>query len=492
MTDSAIAPGQTIGERYRLERLLSPDSSTRQGDLWLARDLLAGEAPAVLRRLGPGADQERARQIWSRLQGVLHPQIPRFGAAISEANQLWLARDWQNGRTYQELLEARRERQLVFGAGEVLLLLRQLLPLLVALHSQGLLHGDLCPANLLRRDSDGLPMLLDFGLVRLQGKAAATDADAAGPLPAATPGYAPVELWRGEPVQPWMDLHALGVVALVLLSGDDPGALMEPVSLAWRWPAALDQEPALQAQLERLVSADPQRRFRSASQALQALQELPMPDSTGPVPRADRTLALLPQEVSPEEAATLRDHEAATAPDQEPRSAEAPPAPAGMADPTAAAVVAGAATLADSAAVADRAPERNDVGAADKGEAWSPRSRPAYVEREEAAEGGLWPVLIALVLSAIAGTALGWVVVGPSAGAGGATPGHQPAGANRQPAALRGGPAPAAAQPPAGAAGGPRLVPATGGCRAASPVPGAEGPSTRRQRRGRTAAQGLE
>ena len=30
------------------------------------------------------------------------------------------------------------------------------------------------------------------------------------------------------------------------------------------------------------------------------------------------------------------------------------------------------------------------------------------MEREEAAEGGLWPVLIALVLSAIAGTALGW------------------------------------------------------------------------------------
>jgi serine/threonine-protein kinase len=35
-----------------------------------------------------------------------------------------------------------------------------------------------------------------------------------------------------------------------------------------------------------------------------------------------------------------------------------------------------------------------------------PRSREE--EREEAAEGGLWPVLIALVLSAVAGTALGW------------------------------------------------------------------------------------
>ena len=169
-------------------------------------DLLAGEAPAVLRRIGPGPDQARARQVWGRLQGVLHPQIPRFGAAISEAEQLWLARDWQNGRTYQELLDARRERQLVFGAGEVLLMLRQLLPVLVALHGQDLLHGDISAANLLRRDSDGLPVLLDYGLAR--GAAAGLGSDHPS---GATPGYAPPELTRGEPAAPWMDLHALGI-----------------------------------------------------------------------------------------------------------------------------------------------------------------------------------------------------------------------------------------------------------------------------------------
>lgn len=430
MNDTAIAPGQTIGERYRLERLLSPASSSHQGDLWLARDQLAGEAPAVLRRIGPGPDQERARLIWSRLQGVLHPQIPRFGAAILEADQLWLARDWQNGRTYQELLQARRERQLVFGAGEVLLLLRQLLPLLVALHGQGLVHGDLCPANLLRRDSDGLPVLLDFGLARLQADAQASElagpgAAAAGPPLAATPGYAPPELLRGEPVQAWMDLYALGVVALVLLSGDDPGALVDPVGLAWRWPAALDQEPGLRGQLARLVSADPQRRFRNASQALQALQELPMPDSTGPVPRADRTLALLPPEVSAAEAAALRGGEGSAAPaageGASAASGDRPGSEAPQAGVNGVATVAAAgAALAAGAAIASAAAGPAGAGAAAAGvseadpaleddeEEWPPQSRPAYMEREEAAEGGLWPVLIALVLSAIAGTALGW------------------------------------------------------------------------------------
>ncbi|MCX5937120.1 MAG: protein kinase, partial [Cyanobium sp. LacPavin_0920_WC12_MAG_62_9] len=154
--DSVI--GQVIGERYRLEQRLSEGP---QGKLWRASDQLASNAPVALRQLGPDQDQATARQLWSRLQGVLHPQVPRLGGAITAGDQLWLVREWQAGRTYQQLLEARAERQLVFGAGEVLLLLRQLLPVVAALHSQELVHGDLCPANVLRRESDGLPVLLD-------------------------------------------------------------------------------------------------------------------------------------------------------------------------------------------------------------------------------------------------------------------------------------------------------------------------------------------
>jgi serine/threonine protein kinase len=255
----------------------------------LARDTLAADAPAALRRLGPDRDQPQVRQLWARLQGVLHPQVPRVGAAISEGEELWLVREWQAGRTYQQLLAARQDRQLVFGAGEVLLLLRQLLPVLAALHSQDLIHGDLTPANVLRRDSDGLPVLLDFGLLR----------GPEGGVLGATPGYAPPDLLRGEPPQPWMDLHALGVMALVLLSGDGPERLLQPQSMEWRWPSALDGEPALRQQLERLLSRDPGQRLATAARALTAFQALPMPDSTGPVPRADRTVVLVPSSPPP-------------------------------------------------------------------------------------------------------------------------------------------------------------------------------------------------
>ena len=349
----AAQQGQVIGERYRLEQVLGQGP---QGDLWRASDQLAAEAPMALRLLGPEVDGARARQLWGQLQGVLHPQVPRLGAAIPSAEGLWLVREWQAGRTYRQLLEARAERQLVFGAGEVLLLLRQLLPVLAVLHSQELVHGDLSPANLLRRDSDGLPVLLDFGLV-------------AG-TPAVTPGYAPPERARAAAPEPWMDLHALGVVALVLLSGEEPARLLDPVTLAWRWPAALAAEPELQAQIRRLLCREPGERFGSASQALAAFQALPMPESTGPVPRADRTVALVPPPAAPLPASPAREPE----PQLEPQVRAPQPVLPSLAPPPPA-----AAAL---------------------------RSR--LDEREEAAEGGVWPVVIALVLSAVVGTALGW------------------------------------------------------------------------------------
>ncbi len=386
------AHGQVIGGRYRLERCLGAETGGPQGELWLASDQLAADAPVALRRIGPEQDQARARELWSRLQGVLHPQVPRIGAVIEADDQLWLVREWQAGRTYQQLLELRAERQLVFGAGEVLLLLRQLLPVLAALHSQDLLHGDLSPANLLRRDSDGLPVPLDFGLVR--GSASDTAGER---LLGATPGYAPPELARGEPAQPWMDLHALGVVALVLLSGDAPGGLLDPTTMQWRWPAALEAEPDLRHQLQRLLSRHPDERFASAGQALVAFQSLAMPDSTGPVPRADRTVILVPaaappppppqqpppplpppQESLPLEASAGEGASAATRPPESPRVE--PQLPLRMAAPP---------------------PPPPALAGADS-------LRRRYEEREEAAEGGFWPVLIALVLSAVVGTAVGW------------------------------------------------------------------------------------
>jgi len=320
---------------------------------------MAAGAPVAVRQLRDSLACERIRGLWPAMQSVLHPQIPRFGGLLEEQGCLWLVREWQEGSSLLQIQAQRLERQLVFGPGEVLLLLRQLLPPLAVLHGQQLVHGDLNPRNLLRRDQDGLPVLIDFGLLQRSGEQ---------PIPGASAAYAPRAQGRQEPAAPWMDLHALGVTALTLLSGRPPEQLLASEADDWMLPADLDLESPYRTVLERLLSEQGDRRFTSASEALKALQQVTMPESTGPQPRADRTLVLAP----------VVDDE----PQAGPPSPDLPPL-----------------------ASASQASER---------------PRPRAEQRQQAAEGRLWPVVGALLVSALVGTAIGWFLLSrgkPPAGA---------------------------------------------------------------------------
>ncbi len=352
--------GTLLADRYRLDRCLSSDPDHPQGTLWRAADQLAGDAPVALRQLNEQATQDRFRRLWPSMQLLLHPQIPRFGGLLEGQGCLWLVREWQEGSSLSQIQNQRLQRQLVFGSGEVLLLMRQLLPPLAVLHGQELVHGDINPRNLLRRDQDCLPVLLDFGLLQRCGQQ---------PLTAASPAFAPRAQVRQDPAAAWMDLHGLGVSALTLLTGRPPAQLLQADAQAWQLPNDLDLEPAYGEVLERLLSEQPERRFAVAADALQALQAVTMPETTGPQARADRTLVLAP-----------------AVPD-------------------------------DSPPVVSGSPDLPRIVTSSGQEA---RRRPSAEQRQLAAEGHLWPVVGALLVSALVGTAIGWFLL---------TRGNPPAGA---------------------------------------------------------------
>ena len=330
-------------ERYRLEeRLSGPDPV--QGSLWRGVDLLAGEIPVVIRQVESEESKQRLQRHWPELQAILHPQIPRCGEQLEWGGALWTVRDWQEGVSYAQLLQQREQRQMLFGPGEVLLLLRQLLPVLAVVHGRGLVHGDVNPRNLLRRNADGLPVLLDFGLVQVEGEE---------PLAGATPGYAPRAQGRGEACAAWMDLHGLGVSSLVLLTGRSPEQMISSSEDGWCWPEQLQLTADFKEVLQRLLSEDPQRRFADATSALAALKSVPMPEQSGPIARADRTVPLAPSSITAAEPAL--------------------PSLTSTATPS--------------------------------------RRLSRVEERELGAEGRLWPVVAALALSALVGSAIGWFLL---------------------------------------------------------------------------------
>lgn len=138
---------------------------------------------------------------------------------------------------------------------------------LAAFHSQGLVHGDVSPRNLICHRG-GLT-LTDYDLVTTIGKPAwGTGAIA----------YCSPEAQRREPVAPSDDFYALAAslfeIAFNHLAFPSPhGALDKSRGLDWK-PGERESLPKLAAFLDQATHPDRSRRFANAQSALVALQAL--------------------------------------------------------------------------------------------------------------------------------------------------------------------------------------------------------------------------
>jgi len=281
-----LAAGTTLQNRYRLLGLLGQGGF---GRTYLAEDLGRFNERCVLKeyipiQAGPLALQ-KSQELFQReaqiLYQIQHPQIPQFRATFEHDQRLFLVQDYAAGKTYRTLLNDRLHTQPTppaqgyFTDVDIIQLFHHLLPVLSYLHQQGIIHRDISPDNIILREPDRLPVLIDFGAVkevatRFQAGAANTP-----PTTVGKPGYAPSEQMQTGQAYPSSDLYALAVTAIVLMTGREPGELFDAVNLVWHWtqwvPAV---HPGLVAILERMLSQRPGDRYPSAAAVLQAIQTL--------------------------------------------------------------------------------------------------------------------------------------------------------------------------------------------------------------------------
>jgi alkyl hydroperoxide reductase subunit AhpC len=109
------------------------------------------------------------------------------------------------------------------SAGQAAGLGSQIAQGMAAAHGQGIVHGDLKPANLLVNPGGGVK-ITDFGLSRRaapfpEGDATQDWESAQGGKIAGTPGYMSPEQSRGEPTTPRSDVFSLGAVLYEMLTG---------------------------------------------------------------------------------------------------------------------------------------------------------------------------------------------------------------------------------------------------------------------------------
>lgn len=150
---------------------------------------------------------------------------------------------------------------------------RQIAKALDYAHSQGIVHRDVTPDNILLRN-DGAAVLTDFGIAR--GSGMGKRSRAAGAM-IGSPHYMSPEWVRGDAIDGRADLYSLGAVLYELLTGRPPYVASDPRAVAQMHldepvPMLPRELAALQGLLERFMAKDPAGRFQSGMEAAQAIK----------------------------------------------------------------------------------------------------------------------------------------------------------------------------------------------------------------------------
>lgn len=277
-----IPSGTILQNRYRVLSILGQGGF---GRTYLAEDSNRYNELCAMKEFIPpqGSDYtlNKARELFQREAAILyqisHPQIPQFRATFEENQRLFLVQDYVEGKTYRALLNERKVRSATFSEAEALQLLYQLLPVLAHIHSKGIIHRDIAPDNIILREKDNLPVLIDFGVVKeIVTRFQASETDL--PTTVGKLGYAPSEQMQTGRAYPNSDLYSLAVTAVVLMTGREPHELYDDRNLVWNWQRWVPNVyPGFAEVLNRMLSYRPGDRYQSVSDVAQALQALVNP-----------------------------------------------------------------------------------------------------------------------------------------------------------------------------------------------------------------------
>jgi len=303
-----------IGETASHYRVLERLGAGGMGDVYLAQDLRL-HRPVALKMLKPEAHQDeaaRARLLQeARAASALnHPNI----AVIYEVDELpraegplrFIAMEYVAGRTLTELARAGP-----LGLDDVLDIVRQVAEALTEAHTQGIVHRDVKPSNVMVTES-GRVKVLDFGLAKRElppvdaGVTWSRGPRSADGALVGTVAYMAPEQALGQDIDGRADVFSLGVVLYELLAGQPPFGGRNTVqvldAILHKDPAPLTARiadprlPQLEGILRRMLAKDREQRYssmRAVSDALQAVRRGTAPEAAPPAVPLSRTVAVL-------------------------------------------------------------------------------------------------------------------------------------------------------------------------------------------------------
>ena len=265
--ESNLILGQTLRMRYKIiERL--PDGEL--SETYLAEDGDLVNSRCVVKKLMSRSKEDTRKLSQESLETLYqlgnHDQIPRLLAFFEEGEEFYLVKEYIAGHDLsQELIEGEQWQE-----SEVIKLLQDILEVLSFVHQRQVIHRNIHPKNLIRRESDRKIVMIDFEEFKTirNGQNTRTFSD-----PNAE-GYVPPEQAAGLP-RLCSDIYTVGMIGIQALTGVHPGKLkIQADTGAIIWADMVKVNEKLTEVLNKMVCYDFRRRYQSAKEALQALKGL--------------------------------------------------------------------------------------------------------------------------------------------------------------------------------------------------------------------------
>lgn len=279
--------GRILDGRYRIVEVLG---SGAFGRTYLAEDTRRpGHPQCVVKQLQPPTDNPQlfktAHRLFKQEAETLeklgrHDQIPQLLAYFEENQQFYLVEEFVPGRPLSDEIVPGRP----MSEAKVIPLLQEVLEILVFVHGQGVIHRDVNPSNIIRRQPDGKLVLIDFGSVKeVSTQVANSNGQIPRTIATGTPAYMPIEQFQGNP-QFNSDIYAVGMIAIQAVTGlqasdlpklqsskiQDPQAHVGKV--VWRHRARVTSE--LGDIIDKMVCSYFGHRYQSATEVLTELRKL--------------------------------------------------------------------------------------------------------------------------------------------------------------------------------------------------------------------------
>lgn len=269
-----------IANRYELLELVGRGASSR---IYRARDRALHRIVAVkLLRDEYRADKNSLLRFEREARSVAslsNPYIVDVYDYGEHQDTYYIVMQYIEGLNLKDLL--RREGSL--PPSQVVSITSQVLLALATAHSQGIIHRDIKPQNILIQASNGAVKLADFGVAHTLNTSTITTIG----TPIGTVHYMAPEQASGGKIGPATDIYAVGVVLYELLSGQLPfqGSNQMQIALQHIYDPpptfsslGVSVPPRLEQVTRQALAKDPAQRYQSADEMRLALATAATPE----------------------------------------------------------------------------------------------------------------------------------------------------------------------------------------------------------------------